>query len=114
MAIMPPAPGQPMPGPAMMQPPADQAPATQMLPALAMLAQQQQQALAMQQQQEMMLKEAMKQQILRLVSMMPIQNPAGIAARVEPMPANVSAADTEMSDDSDAGEEEAYENEEMM
>jgi hypothetical protein len=55
------------------------APATQMLGPLAMLSQQQQQ-------QQMMLREAMKQQILRLVSMMPMANPAGAAARTEPLP----------------------------
>lgn len=88
-------PGQPpmMPG----QPPMgggdDQSPAAQMLPPLAMLAQQQQQALAIQDQQEQMLKEAMKQQLLRLISMMPALNPAGVAARTEPLPPNISPED---------------------
>ncbi len=86
MGIMPPAEGAPMPGPAMGAPGMEPAPATQMLGPLAMLSQQQQQALGMQQQQQMMLREAMKQQILRLVSMMPMPNPAGAAARTEPLP----------------------------
>ena len=77
MAVMPPAEGAPMPGPAMGAPGMEPAPATQMLGPLAMLSQQQQQ---------MMLREAMKQQILRLVSMMPMANPAGAAARTEPLP----------------------------
>ena len=79
MAVMPPAEGAPMPGPAMGAPGMEPAPATQMLGPLAMLSQQQQQ-------QQMMLREAMKQQILRLVSMMPMANPAGAAARTEPLP----------------------------
>lgn len=98
MAIMPPAPGAPMPGPAMGMPmgaPAgdNAAPAGQMLAPLAMLAQEQQGALTQLHQQEMMLKEAMRQQILRLVSMMPTENPAGMAARTEPMPPSMSDAD---------------------
>jgi len=86
MAIMPPAEGAPMPGPAMGAPGMEPAPAAQMMAPLAMLAQQQQQAIAMQSQQQMMMREAMKQQILRLVSMMPMANPAGVAARTEPLP----------------------------
>jgi hypothetical protein len=69
------------------------APAGQMLAPLAMLAQEQQGALTQLHQQEMMLKEAMRQQILRLVSMMPTENPAGMAARTEPMPPSMSASD---------------------
>lgn len=76
----------------------DQAPAAQILPIMAMLAQQQQGAMQQQQQQEQALKEAMRQQILRLVSMMPTENPAGMAARTEPMP-------TSMSPDDQSGEE---------
>lgn len=71
----------------------DQAPAAQILPIMAMLAQQQQGAMQQQQQQEMALKEAMRQQILRLVSMMPTENPAGMAARTEPMPTSMSPED---------------------
>ena len=101
MAIMPPAPGAPMPGPAMGAPgmspmgaPAGEAaPATQMMAPLALLAQQQQQAIAMQSQQQMMMREAMKEQILRLVSMMPMANPAGMAARTEPLPPSMSEND---------------------
>jgi hypothetical protein len=73
----------------------EQAPAAQLLPVMAMLAQQQQGALAQQEQQMMMLKEAMRQQILRLVSMMPTANPAGVAARTEPLPASMSPMDAE-------------------
>lgn len=73
----------------------DVAPAAQLLPIVAMLAQQQQQALMAQQQQEQMLREAMREQILRLVSMMPTANPAGVAARTEPMPMNMSSEDAE-------------------
>ena len=69
------------------------APAGQILPVMAMLAQQQQVAMQQQHQQEMMLKEAMRQQILRLVSMMPTENPAGMAARTEPMPTSMSPED---------------------
>lgn len=82
-------PGQPAPAPAG----GEMSPAAEMLGPLAMLAQQQQQAMAMQQQQEMMLKEAMRQQLLRLVSMMPAANPAGVAARTEPLPPNISPED---------------------
>tara|TARA_R110000868_G_scaffold39786_10_gene138267 strand:- start:1191 stop:1505 length:315 start_codon:yes stop_codon:yes gene_type:complete len=71
----------------------DQAPAAQILPIMAMLAQQQQGAMQQQQQQEQALKEAMRQQILRLVSMMPTENPAGMAARTEPMPTSMSPTD---------------------
>lgn len=82
-------------GPAAMMgaPAAAPAPAAQMLPALAMLAPQQQAALDALQQQEMMMRDAMKQQILRLISMMPVANPAGVAARTEPMPPNMSPQD---------------------
>lgn len=112
MAIMPPAPGAPMPGPAMGAPgmapmgaPAGEAaPATQMMAPLAMLAQQQQQAIAMQSQQQMMMREAMKEQILRLVSMMPMANPAGMAARTEPLPPSMSAEDS-MNPEAQAGAE---------
>ena len=101
---MPPAPGAPMPGPAMGAPgmgmgmpmgapSGGTAPAAQMLAPLAMLAQEQQAVMQQQQQQEMMLKEAMRQQILRLVSMMPTENPAGMAARTEPMPTSMSPED---------------------
>jgi len=69
------------------------APAGQILPIMAMLAQQQQGAMQQQHQQEMALKEAMRQQILRLVSMMPTENPAGMAARTEPMPTSMSPED---------------------
>jgi hypothetical protein len=82
--------------PQMAAPDPNAAPATQMLPILAMLAQQQQAAVDQQNQQEAMMKEAMKQQILRLVSMMPTQNPAGVAARTEPLPTSMSANDAGM------------------
>lgn len=81
----------------------EQAPAAQLLPVLAMLAQQQQAALDQQQQQEMMLKEAMRQQILRLVSMMPTANPAGVAARTEPMPPMMSPEDAGEMDNESMG-----------
>jgi hypothetical protein len=88
----------------------DQAPAAQLLPVLAMLAQQQQAAMAQQQQQEMMLKEAMREQILRLVSMMPTANPAGVAARTEPMPPMMSPDDASgMEDDTMRAEDEGAE-----
>ena len=99
---MPPAPGAPMPGPPMGPPMGmpmgaptggGTAPAAQMLAPLAMLAQEQQAVMQQQHQQEMMLKEAMRQQILRLVSMMPTENPAGMAARTEPMPTSMSPED---------------------
>ncbi len=93
MAIMPPAEGAPMPGPAMGAPGMEPAPAAQMMAPLAMLAQQQQQAVNAQAQQQMMMREAMKQQILRLVSMMPVANPAGVAARTEPLPPSMSPED---------------------
>jgi hypothetical protein len=122
MAIMPPAPGAPMPGPAMGAPgmapmgaPAGEAaPATQMMAPLALLAQQQQQAIAMQSQQQMMMREAMKEQILRLVSMMPMANPAGMAARTEPLPPSMSAEDS-MNPEAPAGAESSPEDDmEMM
>ena len=83
----------------MAAPPQDSAPATQILPILAMLAQKQQAAVDQQNQQEMMMKEMMKQQILRLVSMLPVQNPAGVAARTEPLPTTMSPNDSGMGGD---------------
>lgn len=77
----------------------DAAPATQILPVLALLAQKQQAAVDQQNQQEMMMREMMKQQILRLVSMLPTQNPAGVAARTEPLPTSMSANDAGMGGD---------------
>lgn len=112
MAIMPPADGAPMPGPAMGAPATEPAPAAQVLPALAMLAPQQQAALDALNQQEMMMREAMRQQILRLISMMPTANPAGVAARTEPMPPSMSPEDGGMEDD--MGGEEGMEPEDEM
>lgn len=87
MGMMPPS------GPPQQSESSDQAPAAQILPIMAMLAQQQQTAMQQQSQQESALKEAMRQQILRLVSMMPTENPAGMAARTEPMPTSMSPTD---------------------
>ena len=108
--------GPPMGGPMPMgAPPEDAAPAAQMLPALAMLAPQQQAALDALRQQEMMLREEMRQQLLRLISMMPTANPAGVAARTEPMPMNVSPEDAEGAGDmSMGGEDEMMEDEAEM
>ena len=102
--------GAPMGGPA-----EEQSPAAQLLPIVAMLAQQQQQALMVQQQQEEMLRQAMQDQLLRLISMMPTANPAGVAARTEPMPMNVSPEDAEGAGDmSMGGEDEMMEDEAEM
>lgn len=87
----------------------EQAPAAQLLPVMAMLAQQQQGALDQQQQQMMMLKEAMRQQILRLVSMMPTANPAGVAARTEPLPPSMSPMDAESAEVEDEMEDDGAE-----
>ncbi|CAB4171966.1 hypothetical protein UFOVP929_34 [uncultured Caudovirales phage] len=119
MAIMPPPPGSPMPGPAMGAPGMspmgapegdNTAPAGQMMAPLALLAQQQQGALSQLHQQEMMMKEAMRQQIIRLISMMPMANPAGMAARTEPLPPSMGAEDpmgasAPMSDQVPAGQD---------
>ncbi len=84
-----PAPAPPMGGDA------TQAPAVQMMPVLAMLAQQQTGAIQQQQQQDQALKEAMRQQILKLVSMIPTLNPAGQAAVVTPMPPSMGPQDAQ-------------------
>jgi hypothetical protein len=91
------------------------APAAQMMAPLAMLAQQQQQAVAAQQQQQMMMREAMKQQILRLVSMMPMANPAGVAARTEPLPPSMGENDMSPGENENAmGDMAEDQSEEMM
>ena len=113
MAIMPPAEGAPMPGPAMGAPGMEPAPAAQMMAPLAMLAQQQQQAVDAQAQQQMMMREAMKQQILRLVSMMPMANPAGAAARTEPLPPSMGAEGM-MEDEASSEDMAEDQTEEMM
>lgn len=77
----------------------DQAPAMQVLPIIAMLAQQQQAAMIQQQQQEDMLKDVMKQQLLQVISMIPAANPAGAAARTEPMPPQMPPGDGAMAAD---------------
>jgi hypothetical protein len=88
MAAMP---GQPpmMPGPMgapMGESGDDQAPAAAVLPIIAMLAQQQSAVMEQESRREDAIKEMMKQQLLRVISMIPVANPAGMAARTEPMP----------------------------
>jgi hypothetical protein len=75
-----------MGGPMMGESGDDQAPAAAVLPIIAMLAQQQQAVMAQESQREDALKDMMKQQLLRVISMIPVANPAGMAARTEPMP----------------------------
>lgn len=64
----------------------DQAPAAAVLPIIAMLAQQQQAVMDQESRREDAIKDMMKQQLLRVISMIPVANPAGMAARTEPMP----------------------------
>jgi hypothetical protein len=93
----------------------DMAPAAQLLPIMAMLAQQQQGAMNAQQQQEDMMKEQMRQQIIRLISMMPTKNPAGVAARTEPLPPSMSPSDMSSGENENStGDMSEDANEEMM
>jgi len=114
MAAMPgQAPMIPPPGAApadagMAAPAEEQAPAAEILPIIAMLAQQQTAVMQQENQRQMMMREMMKEQILRVISMTPVANPAGVAARTEPMPAqmppNTMAGGEDMEDDMDEGE----------